>query len=82
MSRRGCVLGAEGSEQHDSLCLSFACLCDQFHGQYCGGLNRNGLHKLMCLNVWPIGSGTIRRCSLVGVGMTLLEEVCHCGGGL
>ena len=31
----------------------------------------------MCLNVWPIGSGTI---SGLVVGMALLEEVCHCGG--
>jgi hypothetical protein len=28
------------------------------------------------------GSGTIRECRLVGVGVALLEEVCHCGGGL
>jgi hypothetical protein len=27
------------------------------------------------------GSGTITRCSLVGVGVALLEEVCHCGSG-
>jgi hypothetical protein len=27
-------------------------------------------------------SGTIRMCSLVGVGMVLWEEVCDCGGGL
>jgi hypothetical protein len=27
---------------------------------------------------WLIESGTIR-CDLVGVGMALLEEVCHCG---
>jgi len=26
-------------------------------------------------------SGTIRRCVLMGVGVTLLEEVYHCGGG-
>jgi hypothetical protein len=31
----------------------------------------------MCLNAWPIGSGTIRRCGLIGVGMVLLEEVYH-----
>ena len=41
----------------------------------CGGLNRFGLHRPVCLNVWPIGSDTIKRCGLVG-------EVCHCGGGL
>jgi hypothetical protein len=35
----------------------------------------------MCLNAWPPGSGSIRRCGLVGVGV-VLEEVCHCGGGL
>jgi hypothetical protein len=27
------------------------------------------------------GNGTIRRYGLVGVGMALLEEVCHCRGG-
>ena len=36
----------------------------------CGGLNMLG----------P-GSGTIRRCGLVGVGVALLKEVCHCGSG-
>ena len=41
------------------------------------------LHRLiMCLNAWPIGSGTIRRCDLVGAGMALLEEAHHCDGGL
>jgi hypothetical protein len=38
-------------------------------------------HRFMCLNVWLLGSGTIRRCGLVGVGVALLEEVCHCRGG-
>ena len=37
-------------------------------GVECGGLNMLG----------P-GSGTMRRCGLVGVGVTSLEEVCHCG---
>jgi hypothetical protein len=35
--------------------------------------------------VWyacPMGSGTIRRCGFVGIGVALLEEVCHCLGGL
>jgi hypothetical protein len=36
----------------------------------CGGLNMLG----------P-GSGTIRRCGLVEVGVALLEEVCHCRRG-
>jgi hypothetical protein len=27
-----------------------------------------------------IRSDTIRRCDLVGVGVALLEEMCHCGG--
>jgi hypothetical protein len=27
------------------------------------------------------GIGTIRRCGLVEVGVTLLEEVCYCGVG-
>ena len=40
-----------------------------------GSLNAIGLHR-------PIGSGTIRTCGFVEVGMALLEEVCHCGGGL
>lgn len=29
----------------------------------------------------PMRSGTIRRCGLVGVGVALLEEGDHCGGG-
>jgi hypothetical protein len=29
-----------------------------------------------------LGSGTIRRCGLVGVGVALLEEVCHYWGRL
>ena len=31
---------------------------------------------------WPIGSGIARRCDLFGVGVAMLDEVCHCGGGL
>ena len=34
------------------------------------------------LNMLGPGSGAIRRRGLVGVGMDLLEEVCHYGGGL
>lgn len=37
----------------------------------CGGLNM--------LGPW---SGTIRKSGLFGVSMALLEEVCHCEGGL
>jgi len=33
---------------------------------------------LMYVNAWPIGSGTIRRCDLVGVYTALLKKVCHC----
>ena len=36
-------------------------------------------HRLMCLNSWPMGSCTIRRTGVVGVGVALLEEV---NGGL
>jgi hypothetical protein len=36
----------------------------------CGGLNESGPHR-------PIGRGTVRRCGLFGVGMALLEKVCH-----
>jgi hypothetical protein len=49
-------------------------------GVDCGGLNRNVFHGLMCLSAWPIGCDTIG--SLVGIGMTLLVEVCHYRGGL
>jgi hypothetical protein len=43
----------------------------------CGGLNRNGSHRLMCLNAWPTGRDTIR-CVLVKIGVALLEDMCHC----
>jgi hypothetical protein len=42
----------------------------------CGGLNLNDPHELMC---WPIRNGSIRRCDLVGIGVILMEEACHCG---
>ena len=44
-----------------------------FEGQEmeCGGLKEDA----------PQMSGTIR-CGFVGVGVALLEEGCHCGGGL
>ena len=41
----------------------------------CGSLNENGTHGLL-------GNGTVRRCGLIGVGVALLEELCHCGHGL
>jgi hypothetical protein len=43
----------------------------------CTGLNMFGPHRLMCVNVWPTGSGTIRRWGLVEVGVAILEELCH-----
>jgi hypothetical protein len=36
-----------------------------------GVLNRNGPRRLICLNAWGIGSGTIRRCDLVGGSVSL-----------
>jgi hypothetical protein len=47
---------------------------------WCSTLNRYGPHRFMCWDAWPISFGTIRRYGLVGVGMALLEKVCHCGG--
>ena len=41
----------------------------------CDRLKGNGPQRIMCLNVCPMESGTINRCSLVGVGMALLECV-------
>lgn len=32
----------------------------------CGGLNRHGPHRLVCLNVWPKRSGITRRHDLAG----------------
>jgi hypothetical protein len=43
-----------------------------------GGLNRKGHYKRKCLNACPIGTGTIKKCGLVGVIVALLEIVCHC----
>jgi hypothetical protein len=42
-----------------------------------GSLNRYDPRRLMCLNAWPLESSTIRRRGLVGVGVALLEEMCH-----
>ena len=40
----------------------------------CGGLNRYDPHRLMCLNAWPVGSDTIRRCGLVGGSVSLWRQ--------
>ena len=48
----------------------------------CSGLNRFGLYRLMCLNAWPVGSGTISTSVLIRIGVASLEEMCHCRGGL
>ena len=40
----------------------------------CGWLNLFGPHIFLCLNAWPMGSNTIRRCGLVGLGGVLLEK--------
>ena len=45
---------------------------------YSAGLNKFGPHKLMCLNVWSMGSGIIKMCGFVGGGVALLEEVWPC----
>ena len=45
------------------------------YGGICGSLNVIDPHNL-------IGSDTIKRCDFVGVGVALLKEVYHCGGGL
>jgi hypothetical protein len=39
------------------------------------GLNEKFFH-------WLIGSNTIRRCGFVGIGVALLEEMCHWGWAL
>ena len=44
--------------------------------EVCGFGYCNGLYML------SPDSGTIRRCALVGVGVALMKEVCHCGDGL
>ena len=49
---------------------------------WCGGLYRYGCCRVVCLNAWLIGNGTIKRYGLVRVGVVSLEEVCLCGGGL
>jgi len=44
----------------------------------CGDLNGYELHSVWA---WPLGSGSIRRCGLIGADVILLEEVCHYGAG-
>jgi len=42
-------------------------------------VNLNMKAECCGLNMLGPGSGTLRRCGLVGVGVALWEEVCHCG---
>ena len=68
---RGTQVNADAFQWERHFSWSFECAC--------GGLNRNGYHAVMCLNAWPIGSGTTMKYGLIGVGVAFLEEVCHCG---
>jgi hypothetical protein len=66
----------------DNCMMSLARLCSSYIiasilMRPCGGLNRKCPHRLMSLNVLLIVSGTIQRYGLIGVGMALLEEMCH-----
>lgn len=41
----------------------------------CGGLNKSDSYRIICLNVWPIESDTMRRYGLVGGRMLLLGQI-------
>ena len=45
----------------------YVCIC-VYTNSY---LNKYDLHRVMCVDVWPIGNGSIMRCGLVGESMTL-----------
>jgi hypothetical protein len=60
-----------GSTQFKKECDFFSSFYPKIGIVVCDGLNMRG----------P-GSGTIKRCGLVGVGVTFLEEVCHYENGL
>jgi hypothetical protein len=48
-------------------------------GVECEDLNKFSPHRFIVLNAWLMGGGgTIRICSLVGIVITSLKEVCHC----
>lgn len=41
-----------------------------------------GEHELWWFEyAWSMVSDTVRKCALIGGGVTLLEEVCYGGGG-
>ena len=46
----------------------------------CGYYNLTVFIEMACggdLNIFDAGIGSIKRCSLVGVDVALMEEVCH-----
>lgn len=47
----------------------------------CDGGNRYAPHRLMCLNTWPMGNGTIRRNGLVGVDVLCWRKCVTMGVG-
>jgi len=58
-----------------TFCMESKILQEPIDSPY-SGLNKFGPQRL----IWMLG--IIRRCGLVGVSVTLLEEVSHCVGGL
>jgi hypothetical protein len=39
---------------------------------------RIGITTTHVFECWPVESGTIRKCKLIGVVVALLEKACHC----
>jgi hypothetical protein len=41
-----------------------------------GALVKIGSYRIICVNIWTLGSGTIIKCVLLEVHMTLMEQIC------
>jgi hypothetical protein len=54
--------------------------------EHCGGLNRFDSQRFMCLNPWPIGNVTFRKCGFLKGSVSLwgwalrspMLKLCHC----
>lgn len=72
-----CISYPLGSYMSICLCLYYSFYVDTFLYGYYGDLNENVFHRLWYFNIWSPLGGTV-----LGGGVDLLKEACHCGWGM
>jgi hypothetical protein len=75
----------KSKEERDYFSLLLQSIIEESQSSYSLAETWSRIHLVTCcggLYAWPMGSGTSKRYGFARIGVALLEEVCHCVGGL